>query len=191
MLRCNDHPYNRNIYSYADITTLGIFLTILGDLRAGPLTQSKSRISECRKIAHSYNKVVETLFNGFDRILIDVIKPSLRCRGVTTPEPPEDRLTSNQGRGRMNNCSLTNQGRYKFTFRIGAKRAQNPANQISVNHSLDQSHEGLQGGYTGLVLGIGCRPDPVQQLGAVAKLRGIPGVLGGFRGWFWSILGVF
>ena len=40
-------------------------------------------------------------------------------------------------------CPLTNQGRYRytFTFRIGAKRAKDPANQISVNHSLDQSHE--------------------------------------------------
>ena len=41
-------------------------------------------------------------------------------------------------------CPLTNQGPYTFTFKIGAKRAKDPANQISVNHSLDQSHEGLQ-----------------------------------------------
>jgi len=41
---------------------------------------------------------------------------------------------------------LTNQGRYTFTLRIGAKRAYNSANQISVKHSLDHSREGLQSG---------------------------------------------
>jgi hypothetical protein len=38
---------------------------------------------------------------------------------------------------------MTNQGSNTFTFRISAK-AKYPANQISVDFSLDQSHEGLQ-----------------------------------------------
>ena len=45
----------------------------------------------------------------------------------------------------MMDCPLTNQGRYTFTFKIGAK-VKDPANRISVNHSLDQSYEGLEGG---------------------------------------------
>jgi hypothetical protein len=46
----------------------------------------------------------------------------------------------------MMDCPLTNQGAHTFTFEIGAKLQQNPANQISVNHSrdLERSHEGLQ-----------------------------------------------
>jgi hypothetical protein len=44
----------------------------------------------------------------------------------------------------MMDSSLTNQGQYTIAFRIGAQRAKYPANQISVNHSLDQSHAGLQ-----------------------------------------------
>jgi hypothetical protein len=38
---------------------------------------------------------------------------------------------------------LANQRQYTITFRMGAKRAKDPANQISVNLPLDQSHEGL------------------------------------------------
>jgi len=45
----------------------------------------------------------------------------------------------------MMDSPWTNQGQFIITFRIGAKCAKVPANQISVNHSLDQSHEGLQG----------------------------------------------
>ena len=45
----------------------------------------------------------------------------------------------------MMDFPLTNQGPHKFTFRIGAKRAKNPADQISVHYSLDQSYEGLEG----------------------------------------------
>jgi hypothetical protein len=45
----------------------------------------------------------------------------------------------------MMDSPWTNQGQYTITFKIGAKRAKDPANQISVNHSLDQSHEDLQG----------------------------------------------
>jgi hypothetical protein len=44
----------------------------------------------------------------------------------------------------MMESQSANQGQYTITFRVGAKRAKDPANQISVNHSLDQSHEGFQ-----------------------------------------------
>jgi len=45
----------------------------------------------------------------------------------------------------MMDCPLTNQGPHTFTFKIRAKLQENPTNQISVNHSLDPSHEGLEG----------------------------------------------
>jgi hypothetical protein len=41
-------------------------------------------------------------------------------------------------------CPLPSQGQHTLYFKIGAKRANDPAVQISVNHSLDQTHEGLQ-----------------------------------------------
>jgi len=41
-------------------------------------------------------------------------------------------------------AAQTNQGPYSFTFRFVAKRGKHPANQISVNHSIDHSHQGLQ-----------------------------------------------
>ena len=40
-------------------------------------------------------------------------------------------------------CPLTNQGSYTFTGKNGAIRVKDPANQISANHSLDQSHEAI------------------------------------------------
>jgi len=42
----------------------------------------------------------------------------------------------------MMDSPLTNQHRYTCKFRIGAKHAKNTANQISVDHSLEQSYEG-------------------------------------------------
>jgi len=44
----------------------------------------------------------------------------------------------------MMDSPLANQGQHTITFRMGAKRAKDPANQISVNPSLVRSHEGLQ-----------------------------------------------
>jgi len=44
----------------------------------------------------------------------------------------------------MMDCPLINQGPYTFAFRFGAERAKYPADQISVYHSLDQSHDVLQ-----------------------------------------------
>ena len=41
-------------------------------------------------------------------------------------------------------CPMANQGPYTFTNKIGANEQENPANQISVDLSLDQSYEGLQ-----------------------------------------------
>ena len=42
-------------------------------------------------------------------------------------------------------CPSTNQGPTTFTYRFGAKSAKDPANKISVNQSLHESHEGLEG----------------------------------------------
>ena len=64
--------------------------------------------------------------------------------GLTTPETPEYSLSANQGRGHTMQCPLTNQEPYTFTNRIGANEQENPAHQISVDLSLDQSYEGLQ-----------------------------------------------
>ena len=44
----------------------------------------------------------------------------------------------------MMDCPLTNPGPYTFTFRMCTKRAKDPADKISVHHSLDQSYEGLR-----------------------------------------------
>jgi hypothetical protein len=44
----------------------------------------------------------------------------------------------------MMDSPSANHGQYTITLGMGAKRAKYPANQISVNYYLDQSHEGLQ-----------------------------------------------
>ena len=78
------------------------------------------------------------------------------CTGTLTPsyslrfdyplksESPEYSISTNQEREQTMDCPLTNHGPYTFTSRIGAKRQENPANQISVDLSVDQSHKGLQ-----------------------------------------------
>ena len=59
--------------------------------------------------------------------------------GLTTPEPPECSFSTDQGRGRMMDCPLTNQGQYTLNvqnWRETCKR--------SSQSNLGQSHEGLQ-----------------------------------------------
>ena len=63
---------------------------------------------------------------------------------LTDPCSPRIKRLDQSGRVDMMESQSANQGQYTITFRVGAKRAKDPANQISVNHSLDQSHEGFQ-----------------------------------------------
>ena len=59
---------------------------------------------------------------------------------LLAPDPPKYSLSSKQGHVEMMDYPLTNQGLYTFTFING----KNAAHHISVNHTLDQSCEGLQ-----------------------------------------------
>ena len=73
--------------------------------------------------------------------------PKFWCRGGQTPssvslppDPAKFSLPTEQGRGQVMDCPLTNQGPYTFFFRIGAKCKQssqtNLSKSLSSNHSL-------------------------------------------------------
>jgi hypothetical protein len=75
-------------------------------------------------------RLVNWLDSGDSRVSLTADWVYTQSPVSLTPDSPESSRSTNQGEREMMRCPLTNQGRYAFTIRIGAKAAEILDNQI-------------------------------------------------------------
>ena len=124
----------RSVRPWCGVVGMGVAIAGGGDVEAevGRCTFIVSKpVVKAPQVSALETRISQTAFNVRFQLQLAALQ-----RG---PVPTRDRVNHGAQAGL---CSRL----YTFRFRIGAKRAKAPANQISlVNHSLDQSLEGLQG----------------------------------------------